>query len=88
LKRASLNKDTLVTELSEFMATYNNENGLENFHNRNPMRSNLTTGDFEDMVDLIDNYDSKIVGNMLLAYGFGKDETVEEAKEKEAANNE
>ncbi|AGB40919.1 hypothetical protein Halha_0958 [Halobacteroides halobius DSM 5150] len=87
LRRAALNKDTLITKLSEFMADYNNENGLENFHNNNPMRSNLTTGDFEEIVSLIDKHDSKIIGNMLLAYGFGKDEKVKEVKE-EADNNE
>jgi len=81
LKRASLNKDTLVTELSEFMATYNNENGLEAFHEGQQKRANLTTKDLEDVVGLIDDHDSKIVGNMLLAYGFGKDEKVEEVKE-------
>ena len=87
LRRAALNKETLVTELSEFMADYNNENGLENFHNNNPMRSNLTTKDFEQLVNLIDEHDSEIIGNMLLAYGFGKDEKVEEVKE-EADKNE
>ncbi|MBM7556090.1 hypothetical protein [Halanaerobacter jeridensis] len=87
LRRAALNKETLVTELSEFMADYNNENGLENFHNNNPMRSNLTTKDFEQLVNLIDEHDSEIIGNMLLAYGFGKDEKVEEVKEG-ADNNE
>ncbi len=80
IRRSSLNKDTLITKLSEFMANYNNENGLDNFHNKNPMRSNLSTKDMEDLVTLIDGYDSKIIGNMLLAYGFGKDEKVEEIK--------
>ena len=83
LRRAALNKDTLITKLSEFMADYNNENGLENFHNNNPMRSNLTTNDFEKLVNLIDKHDSKIIGNMLLAYGFAKDEKVKKAKEGE-----
>jgi len=86
IRRAALNKDTLITKLSTFMADYNNENGLDNFHNQNPMRSNLTTKDFEDVVALIDQHDSKIIGNMLLAYGFGKDEKVEEVKGDEDNN--
>ena len=86
IRRAALNKDTLITQLSEFMANYNNENGLDNFHNKKPMRSNLTTKDFEEVVELIDKYNSKIIGNMLLAYGFGKDEKVEEVKGKENDN--
>lgn len=86
IRRAALNKDTLITKLSTFMADYNNENGLDNFHNQNPMRSNLTTKDFEDIVALIDQHDSKIIGNMLLAYGFGKDEKVEEVKGDEDNN--
>ncbi|RCW49886.1 hypothetical protein [Halanaerobium sp. MA284_MarDTE_T2] len=86
IRRASLNKDTLITKLSTFMADYNNENGLDNFHNQNPMRSNLTTQDFEDIVALIDDHDSKIIGNMLLAYGFGKDEKVEKVKGDEDNN--
>ncbi|MFW6409791.1 MAG: hypothetical protein ACOCZR_02000 [Halanaerobiales bacterium] len=84
LKRASLNKDTLITELSEFMATYNNENGLEAYHNLNKgghqKRANLTTQDLKEIVGLIDDHDSKIIGNMLLAYGFGKDKKVKEVK--------
>lgn len=86
IRRAALNKDTLITKLSTFMADYNNENGLDNFHNQNPMRSNLTTQDFEDIVALIDDQDSKIIGNMLLAYGFGKDEKVENVKGDEDNN--
>ncbi len=86
IRRAALNKDTLITKLSTFMADYNNENGLDNFHNQNPMRSNLTTKDFEDIVALIDQHDSKIIGNMLLAYGFGKDEKVDEVKGDEDNN--
>lgn len=86
IRRAALNKDTLITKLSTFMADYNNENGLDNFHNQNPMRSNLTTQDYEDIVALIDQHDSKIIGNMLLAYGFGKDEKVEEVKGDEDNN--
>ncbi|MCK8816754.1 hypothetical protein MWH28_05135 [Natroniella sulfidigena] len=81
LRRAALNKDTLLTKLSEFMADYNNENGLESFHHNKQSRSNLTTTDFEQVVELIDKHDSKIIGNMLLAYGFGKDDKVEEIKE-------
>ena len=87
IRRAALNKDTLITKLSEFMANYNNENGLDNFHKKNPMRANLTTNDFEELVELIDKYDDpKIIGNMLLAYGFGKDDKVEEVKGKENDN--
>lgn len=86
IRRAALNKDTLIAKLSEFMADYNNENGLDNFHNKNPMRTNLKTKDYEELVKLIDEYDPKIIGNMLLAYGFGKDEKVEDAKGKENDN--
>ena len=51
------------------------------------MRANLTTNDFEELVELIDKYDDpKIIGNMLLAYGFGKDDKVEEVKGKENDN--
>ncbi|SJZ90997.1 hypothetical protein [Selenihalanaerobacter shriftii] len=84
LRRAALNKKTLLTELSEFMADYNNENGLESFHHGHQKRANLTTKDFEDVVKLIDENDSKIIGNMLLAYGFGKDEKVKEIKEDDS----
>ncbi|MFW6028817.1 MAG: hypothetical protein ACOCRO_01040 [Halanaerobiales bacterium] len=74
IRRAALNKDTLVVKLTEFMADYNNENGLEIYRNKHPMRGNLTTTDLEQVVNLIDHHDSKIIGNMLLAYGFGKEE--------------
>ena len=60
------------------MSDYNNENGLEAFRYGKQMRANLTTKDFEDIVELIDEYDSKIIGNMLLAYGFAKDEKIAE----------
>ncbi len=41
LRRAALNKDTLLTKLSEFMADYNNENGLESFHQGHQKKSQL-----------------------------------------------
>ncbi|HLV10519.1 MAG TPA: hypothetical protein VKY40_09940 [Halanaerobiales bacterium] len=88
IRRAALNKDTLLTKLSEFMANYNNENGLDAFRQGRQRRANLTTVDYEDIVGLIDEHDSKIIGNMLLAYGFAKDEKVEDITEEEEAINE
>lgn len=87
IRRAALNKNTLLMRLSEFMANYNNENGLEAFRQGKQKRANLTTVDFEDIVRLIDDYDSKIIGNMLLAYGFAKDEKVDVIIDKEEEIN-
>jgi len=88
IRKAALNKNTLLVKLSEFMSDYNNENGLEAFRYGKQMRANLTTKDFEDIVELIDEYDSKIIGNMLLAYGFAKDEKIAEIENVEMENME
>lgn len=89
IRRAALNKNTLLTMLSQFMSDYNNENGLDAFRSRDgkQKRANLTTSDYEEMVNIIDDYDSKIIGNMLLAYGFAKDDKVDEIQKEEEIEN-
>jgi hypothetical protein len=62
-----------LAELSEFLQLYNAENAQLNEKNRNPFRKNVTTGDIEEIIRLVDSFGSKVVCNMLVAYGYARE---------------
>lgn len=89
LKRKSLNKKDLVNYLSEFIGMYNNEN-VRVFEKTNVRvfektkvrkRKNVTTSDIENIITLIDKYGSELVGKLLLAFGYAKEEKEENKEE-------
>jgi hypothetical protein len=88
LKRASrYEKDEFIEALTEFMHSYNEENALKYNRHGKSFRSNLTRKDVEDVIGLIDEYDSpQLICNLLLAYGFARDpketQTITETEER------
>lgn len=85
LKRKSAYKNELVEYLAEFITFYNAENArMKEKRGKNFIpRSNVKQQDIEDVVKLIDDCGSNIVGRLLAAYGYAFDrkEKIEETDE-------
>lgn len=62
-----------LAELTEFLHLYNAENAQLRENNRNPFRKNVTTADIEAITALVDQFGSKVVCNMLVAYGYARE---------------
>jgi len=62
-----------LAELTEFLHLYNAENAQLRENNRNPFRKNVTTADIEAIAALVDQFGSKVVCNMLVAYGYARE---------------
>jgi gluconate kinase len=72
LKLKSLQKDSLIVYLSQFIAEYNTENMRmrERKPDDNYLRKDVSDSDIAELVKLIDEYSSEIVGNLIAAIGF------------------
>lgn len=90
IKKASLTKQTFIVKLNEFAAEYNNENMMETFRGIEKTNRYLTISDIKEMTKLLDEYDdSRMLGSMLIAYGFARDNEKKELDEvKEVTSNE
>ncbi len=75
LKRKSDHKNELVEYLSELIAFYNAENARvkERKGDNFIPRANVKQQDIEEVIQLIDEYGSNIVGRLLAAYGYAFD---------------
>lgn len=62
-----------LAELAEFIHLYNAENSQLRENNREPFRKNVTTADIEALTELVDQFGSKVVCNMLVAYGYARE---------------
>jgi len=62
-----------LAELSEFLHLYNAENAQLREKDRNPFRSNVRMEDMEEIVKLVDRFGSKVVCNMLVAFGYASE---------------
>lgn len=90
IKRKSPYKNDLVEYLSEFIALYNAETARYVEHhpaefNTGKVRATLKTEDVKEVINLIDEYGSSIVGKLLAAYGYAlerKEGTPENDEEK------
>jgi hypothetical protein len=85
LARKAAYPDDFLAELGEFLHLYNAENAQLREKDRNPFRSNVRMEDMEEIVKLVDRFGSKVVCNMLVAFGYAsetrskdKSESVEE----------
>lgn len=92
LKRKSPYKEDLVTYLSEFIANYNAETAR--FVERNPdllkagkIRATIKMQDIDELVGLIDEYGSDVVGKLLSAYGYALDRKEKFGKPAENSKN-
>jgi hypothetical protein len=68
-----------LAELSEFLHLYNAENAQLREKDRNPFRKDVRMEDIEEIVSLVDRFGSKVVCNMLVAFGYAS-----EARPKDA----
>ncbi len=82
LARKSAYASEFLAELAEFMHLYNAENAQLRESKRNPFRKNITTTDIDAVTALVDRFGSKVVCNMLVAYGYAREpyEATEEGK--------
>ena len=83
LARKSAYAGEFMAELADFMHLYNAENAQLRESKRNPFRKSITTADIDAITTLVDKYGSKVVCNMLVAYGYAREPY--EAAEDEAA---
>ena len=62
-----------LAEIAEFIHLYNAENSQLRENKREPFRKNVTTADIEKLTALVDAFGSKVVCNMLVAYGYARE---------------
>lgn len=72
-KKSAHYKEDFLTVLADFMHSYNEENALKQERHGKSYRANLTKGDVEAIVALIDQHNAQLICNLLLAYGFARD---------------
>jgi len=89
LARKAAYPEEFVAELADFLAKYNAESAQVMENRPGPYRRSIRTSDIDDIVALIDEFgDSRLVCNLLVAYGYarvpreeGVEETVDESNE-------
>jgi hypothetical protein len=88
VRKASYPAD-FMAELTEFLQLYNAENAQLSEKGRKSFRKNITTADIEAITGLVDRFGSKLVCNMLVAYGYAsqKKTSVDQPTEGEDAGN-
>lgn len=64
-----------LAELGEFVFLYNAENAQLREKERNPFRSNVTIEDLDAITALVDKFGSKVVCNLLVAYGYASQQS-------------
>jgi hypothetical protein len=84
LARKSAYPVDFLAEIAEFLHLYNAENAQLRENKREPFRKNITTADIEALTSLVDQFGSKVVCNMLVAYGYAREPY--EAKDEEPAS--
>ena len=92
IKIASRTKDSLLTEISEFVQKYNETLMLKDYHNK-VHKKYVTTEEYEEFCKLFDEeHSSKLIAGLLVAFGYSKDpskgNTTEENKNKQILEGE
>jgi len=76
LYQSSNRKETFVAELMDFIQSYNREiaRNIEKgkITDSKKRRAGISEDDLNEIVEIIENYDTKMVCNLLLAYGTAK----------------
>ena len=62
-----------LTEIAKFLQLYNAENAQLRENGRNPFRRNVTTADLDALTALVDEFGSRLVCQMLVAYGYARE---------------
>ena len=73
LARKSAYPAEFLAEAAEFIHLYNAENAQLRENKREPFRKNVTTTDIDALTALVDQFGSKVVCNMLVAYGYARE---------------
>jgi len=73
LARKATYPQDFLAEVSQFIHLYNAENAQLRENKRNPFRKNVTTEDIVALAALVDTFGSKVVCNMLVAYGYARE---------------
>lgn len=76
LLRQAAYPDRFIQALSAFLHDYNRETAqvYERYKGNPPVRrATVTTEDIQQVVELIDEYDSKTVANLLVAFGYARE---------------
>lgn len=92
LKQNAPYKEKFITTLTDFVSTFNSENARVFESNRargdnNRTRKNITDKDLASVIELIDEYGSNIVGNLLVAFGYAKKEQANENQNSNENND-
>jgi hypothetical protein len=61
-----------ITALSDFLHRFNAENAQVMENRPGPYRKSIKTSDIDDIVDLVDEYTSELICNLLIAYGYAR----------------
>jgi len=87
LKRKAQYPDEFIKALTDFIHSYNEENArvYERTKGKGIRRKSVTTTDIEQVVALVDEYGSKTVANLLIAFGYARDPKEKET-DSEASN--
>lgn len=73
LARKATYPQDFLAEIAEFIHLYNAENSQLRENKRNPFRKNVSTEDIEALAILVDTFGSKVICNMLVAYGYARE---------------
>ena len=83
LKRKAAVKEEFIAALMDFVHSYSRENSQVLESKGKQMRCSIRTSDIEEVIRLVDEYGSEVVANLLVAYGYAReqrDDSVEEAE--------
>ncbi len=73
LARKAAYPSEFMAELADFLAKYNAENAQVMENRPGPYRRSIRTNDIDDIVALIDEFgDSRLICNLLVAYGYAR----------------
>jgi hypothetical protein len=73
LTRKAAYPDEFLAGLADFVHLYNAENAQLREHGRTIFRKNLTTVDLDAITELTDQFGSKLICYMLVAYGYARE---------------
>jgi hypothetical protein len=73
LSRKAAYPTEFLAELAEFIHLYNAENAQLRENKREVFRKNVTTADIDAVTALVDQFGSKLICNMLIAYGYARE---------------
>jgi hypothetical protein len=88
LARKATYRQEFIAELADFLAKYNAENAQVMEKRPGPYRRSIRTSDIDDIVALIDEFgDSRLICNLLVAYGYARVPRADDAEEKATGEN-